>query len=68
MLCLASDADAGPELWRRTWRQPYLRTLWMTLHPAQRPKTEPLVQACGLTGRMLVVPHRLHVNLICAEL
>ena len=42
-------------------------TLWMTLHPPQRPKTEPLDHACGLTGRMLVVPHRLHVNLICED-
>ena len=39
----------------------------MTLQPPQRPKTEPLVQACGLTGRMLVVPHRLQVNLICSQ-
>ena len=39
----------------------------MTLQPPQRPKTEPLVHACGLTGLMLVVPHRLQVNLICTE-
>ena len=34
----------------------------MTSQPAQRPKTEPFAQACGLTGRTVVVPHRLHVN------
>lgn len=35
----------------------------MTLQPPQRAKTLPLAMACGLTGAIVVQPHRLHVNL-----